>query len=210
MTTAQGNVIDIKRGRKYAQVLDGVRRAFLSDGYEGTSVDDIARLSDVSKATLYSYFPDKQSMFLEFAGEEIRNLTERAASDIDFSQPPEIVLRAAGAEIQNFYLSDLAKNVYRICVAEAARFPELGKRFFEVGMMTAHNVLVLYFTSAVGRGELKIQDSELDIAAYQFAELCRAGVGNRHLFLPDEDIPQDERSRILDAAMKTFMIRFGP
>ncbi|MEL6597866.1 MAG: helix-turn-helix domain-containing protein, partial [Pseudomonadota bacterium] len=57
----------IKRGRKFDQVLDGARKIFMSDGYEGASVDDIAKAAEVSKATLYSYFPDKRLLFMEVA-----------------------------------------------------------------------------------------------------------------------------------------------
>lgn len=57
----------VKRGRKFDQVLEGARLVFLQDGYEGASVDDIARAAGVSKATLYSYFPDKRLLFMEVA-----------------------------------------------------------------------------------------------------------------------------------------------
>ncbi len=51
----------VKRGRKFDQVLQGAREIFMSDGFEGASVDDIARAAGVSKATLYSYFPDNSA-----------------------------------------------------------------------------------------------------------------------------------------------------
>ena len=55
----------VKQGRKFDQVLDGARKVFMRDGFEGASVDDIAREACVSKATLYSYFPDKRLLFIE-------------------------------------------------------------------------------------------------------------------------------------------------
>ena len=57
----------VKQGRKWAEVLDGARTVFLRDGFEGASVDDIVREAGVSKATLYSYFPDKRLLFLELS-----------------------------------------------------------------------------------------------------------------------------------------------
>ncbi|WP_372674886.1 TetR/AcrR family transcriptional regulator, partial [Aquicoccus sp.] len=48
-----------RSGRKFDQVLEGARKVFMADGFERASVDDIARAAGVSKATLYSYFPDK-------------------------------------------------------------------------------------------------------------------------------------------------------
>ena len=53
----------IRKGRKFDQVLEGARSVFLADGFEGASVDQIAKVAGVSKATLYSYFPDKRLLF---------------------------------------------------------------------------------------------------------------------------------------------------
>ena len=47
----------LRKGRKVDQVLAGAREIFLRDGFEGASVDDIARASGVSKATLYTFTP---------------------------------------------------------------------------------------------------------------------------------------------------------
>ena len=52
-----------RRSPKCAQVLEGARKVFMEHGYEGASVDEIARAAGTSKATLYSYFPDKRQLF---------------------------------------------------------------------------------------------------------------------------------------------------
>lgn len=62
--------LPVTRGRKFLQVL-GARTIFLRDGFEGAAVDDIAREAGVSKATLYSYFPDKRVMFMEVFRSEL-------------------------------------------------------------------------------------------------------------------------------------------
>lgn len=69
----------IKKGRKFDQVVEGATKVFLRDGFEGASVDDIAREAGVSKATLYAYFPDKRVLFLEIASREIRHQAEVGA-----------------------------------------------------------------------------------------------------------------------------------
>ena len=69
----------INRGRKFDQVLEGARTIFLRDGFDGASVDDIAKEAGVSKATLYSYFPDKRLMFVEVV---VSDRTINAISDM--------------------------------------------------------------------------------------------------------------------------------
>ena len=66
----------IKQGRKWSQVLDGARTVFMRDGFEGASVDDIVREAGVSKATLYSYFPDKRHLFTEVARIECERMAD--------------------------------------------------------------------------------------------------------------------------------------
>ena len=73
----------IKRGRKFEQVLDGARAVFLADGYEGGSVDAIAKAAGVSKATLYSYFPDKRLLFMEVARSECSMQIDEAGGILD-------------------------------------------------------------------------------------------------------------------------------
>ena len=55
------------KGRKVEQVLAGAHDVFMAEGYEGANVDAIAKAAGVSKATLYSYFPDKKSLFAAVA-----------------------------------------------------------------------------------------------------------------------------------------------
>jgi TetR/AcrR family transcriptional repressor of mexJK operon len=62
----------IRKGRKFDQVIEGAKAVFLREGFEGASVDEIARDAGVSKATLYSYFPDKQHLFPRRARDGMR------------------------------------------------------------------------------------------------------------------------------------------
>jgi len=61
------------RQRKSEAVLESARTLFLSNGYDATTVDDIAERAHVSKATVYSNFPDKAavlSALLEWGAEQ--------------------------------------------------------------------------------------------------------------------------------------------
>jgi len=81
---------EIKKGRKFDQVLDGARQIFMRDGFEGASVDDIARAAGVSKATLYSYFPDKRLLFSEVARLECNRQAEAAMNEIAMPPAPRM------------------------------------------------------------------------------------------------------------------------
>ncbi len=50
--------------RTIERILDASRQAFLTAGYSGTTIDEIARLAEVSRASVYTYFPSKRDIML--------------------------------------------------------------------------------------------------------------------------------------------------
>jgi DNA-binding transcriptional regulator YbjK len=74
--TSMNAEAQIRKGRKFDQVIEGAKAVFLREGFEGASVDEIARDAGVSKATLYSYFPDKQHLFLAVLETECAHQSE--------------------------------------------------------------------------------------------------------------------------------------
>lgn len=197
----------IKRGRKFDQVLDGAREVFLRDGYEGASVDQIARTAGVSKATLYSYFPDKSILFMEVAKVECRRQAFAATAEIETTAPARVVLTRAATHMLEFFLTDFGQQVFRIVVAESARFPELGREFYETVDTSVRDTIIKYFREAIGRGELKIDD--LELAAEQFHELCKAWLFPRIVFGVQTSFSEAEIQRVIDGAVETFLARYG-
>ncbi|SHJ46605.1 transcriptional regulator, TetR family [Shimia gijangensis] len=198
---------EIRKGRKYDQVLAGAREVFLRDGFEGASVDDIARAAKVSKATLYSYFPDKRHMFMEMAREQCARQAEVMLQEIDRTAPATKILAQTARGVLQLILSEFGLKVFRICVAEADRFPELGRRFYETGPAMGRQHLAAYLREATSRNELKIDNFEL--AAAQFQELCKADLYLRLVFGINVSFTEDEIETVVQEAVSTFMARYG-
>lgn len=197
----------IRRGRKFDQVLAGARTIFLRDGYERASVDDIAREGGVSKATLYSYFPDKSLMFIEVAKAECQRQTAEALAVIDDRTTVRGVLAMAGERMVDFLMSDFGQRVFRICVAEGQRFPDLAREFYRSGPMMIRDTLAHYLRCAGQRGEVRIDD--YDLAAEQFMQLCKADVHERLIFGMADALTPEDRRRTIDGAVGMFMARYG-
>ncbi len=53
------------------QILKASRRLFKEKGYERTMIDDVAEKAEVSKATLYNYFPNKEGLLVGTMEDEI-------------------------------------------------------------------------------------------------------------------------------------------
>jgi len=197
----------VRKGRKFDQVLEGARNVFMVDGFEGASVYDIARESNVSKATLYSYFPDKRLLFMEVANQECARQSRVAIDNIDMSAPPRTVLAQVGRHFVRFITSKFGQQVFRICVAESDRFPEIGRAFYQSGPARMRAVMTEYFAEAMARGELHMED--LALASDQFGELCKADIWPRLMFGVIDHVTPADIDRVVDGVVETFMARYG-
>ncbi len=197
----------IRKGRKFDQVVAGARDVFLREGYQGASVDSIAKAAGVSKATLYSYFSDKKLLFLEVAKAECLRQSETAMVQARSGASTRETLTDIADRMTRFFLSDFGQQVFRICVAESDRFPELGRTFYQSGPELARGRLVGFLECAMARGDLSIDDPEL--AADQFAELCKADLFHRLVFNIRDSVTEAERQRVIRGAVEMFLARYG-
>jgi AcrR family transcriptional regulator len=55
-----------KKEETRSSIIDCAIRLFKEKGFQQTSMEEIAELSDVSKGTLYNYFPDKESILVGY------------------------------------------------------------------------------------------------------------------------------------------------
>ncbi|MBC7180994.1 MAG: TetR/AcrR family transcriptional regulator [Roseovarius sp.] len=198
--------VEIKKGRKFDQVLEGARRVFMRDGFEGASVDEIAREAQVSKATLYSYFPDKRLLFSEVARLECNRQAEEAMEVIAKGATVEHVLHEAATRILRFFLSDFGQQVFRICVSESHRFPELGQRFYASGPGLVRERLSKVLRPYVEAGILRIDD--MDLAANQFGELCKGDLFIRSLCGMCQEVSEADIERVVNGAVEMFLARY--
>ena len=91
MSTSVGRRERTKAANR-AAILDAARMVFADLGYEGASVRDIIRHTDLASGTFYNYFPDKDAIFvalIEEAGEEARRRVRDARRSA--STAPEFV-----------------------------------------------------------------------------------------------------------------------
>ncbi|KGJ06831.1 transcriptional regulator, TetR family [Paracoccus halophilus] len=199
--------LPVTRGRKFLQVLEGARTIFLRDGFEGASVDDIAREAGVSKATLYSYFPDKRVMFIEVFRSELAREAADASALVEVDLPVEQVLPFIVQIISAHMVSEFGLRIYRVSVGEAERFPSLAEEYYEAGPVLLRQQLITYLEKCVRQGELRIPD--LSLAADQLIELARVTVHDRALFLGPQSIDKDMLRKVNRSAVDMFLAYYG-
>ena len=197
----------VRKGRKFDQVVEGARQVFLTDGFDRASVDDIAKMAGVSKATLYAYFPDKRLLFVEVMQAECVQIADQAMTNIDFSHDPRTVLTQVCTTMVNVFLSEFGLQTFRTSIAESGNFDGLGQKFYECGPGLICQKLSGYFEKAEARGELNVPDKEL--AAFQLTELCKAWAFPRKCLHIQEEFSEADRQRVIVGAVDMFLARYA-
>jgi len=193
---------------KRQQIMDGARRVFLHDGFDGASIGDIVRAAGVSKGTLYAYFHSKEKLFEALIIEDRRKQAEAVFTLEENDQDVVQALRRLGKTFLDMLLSPANLDFLRIVVGASTKFPQLGKVFYEAGPCHGTNRLACYLGRLTEQGLLSVDDPQL--AARQFLDMCKTGIHLR-MMLGDRTAPASEEiERNLDSAIKVFLAAYGP
>lgn len=203
MTEAPPNSVAPDDSAKKSQILDGARRVFLAAGYEGASMSAIAREAGVSKGTLYVYFENKEALFSAFIESECRLRAAGVFDVLDTNEPAERVLSEFGRLFLTFKLSGGPHAIERLIIAESAKFPELGRAFYNAGPKIGGARLTAYLRRRIEAGELDIDDPTL--AADQFMNLCLADLMLKRRMSVIETATPQRVAYIADGAARVFL-----
>lgn len=158
------NLESTKSEIKTEAILTGAMKEFLANGYAATSMDKVAKTAQVSKATVYSHFGDKESLFSAV----IENLAEDKFQTVmglnkphSLTEDPQEVLSAIATRMIANAKEDRAfQDFIRIIIGESGRFPELAQVYINNLAKPAIETLTKYFKA---HPELKLADPEATV-----------------------------------------------
>ena len=200
---------DARSARKRATILDAARQVFFAEGYVGTSMDQIAAVAAVSKQTVYKHFADKESLFRELITTTVLVAGEAIADNqvLQGNEPFEEELRSYARRLLGGVMQPRVLQLRRLVIGEAARFPALGRAFYDLGLR--RNIEAL--SAALGRladsGHLAIDDPE--VAAEHLNWLVLSIPLNRAMLLGDEHgLGPRDLDRYADDGVSTFLAAY--
>lgn len=197
--------LDEETNSKHRQILDGARKVFMDLGFDGASMNEIARAAGVSKGTLYVYFADKSRLFEAIVEDEALE-KGKIAYDLDPGRDVETTLREFG----RVYIGSMCRpgggSSIRTVMAIAERMPDVGRRFYENVLAKTINRLAGYLQSRIGSDDLAIDDCTL--AAAQFMQMCQATLFLPFVFQAEPAPPADRIARVVDSATRVFLATY--
>ena len=195
--------------RKRQAILEAATTAFLSNGYLGTSMDEIAALAAVSKQTVYKHFADKQRLFSEIVVATVNEAGEPTVDEVASlrdSGDVEADLRDLARRLLARVMQPRLLQLRRVVIGEAGRFPELGRTFYELGPGRTVDALAAAFERLADRGVLELDDPQLAAAHFNWL-IMSVPLNQAMLFGQDE--PPADLDRYADAGVRVFLAAYG-
>jgi TetR/AcrR family transcriptional regulator, mexJK operon transcriptional repressor len=116
--------------------------------------------------------------------------------------------RMVGAALIRFAVSKEQLALVRVISMESAKFPELGKRFYELGPKRGEEALAAYLTKQAEKGRLSNEDTHQ--MAEHFLSLITGGrVRWFVLGFDPSSVPKSALQKHLNSAIQAFMRAYG-
>lgn len=194
---------------KHAAIMEAAKRMFVTHGFEGVSMDQIAAEAGVSKLTVYSHFGDKESLFAE----AVRLHCEEGMPTMLFVAEPDTPIRerllAIGNAFFSMIMSPEAIAGHRILCAPQVASSSIPSAFWAAGPQRLQQSFAELLQRRVASGELEIDDCER--AAAQFFTLLK-GEPHAHAvfgFRCDGriDSPEQHVASVIDLFLRAYAVR---
>lgn len=173
-------------------ILSVASEVFAREGYGEASMSTIAAQLGGSKATLYKYFPSKESLFAAvMTGRCHKVLSPLRAITGDGCDDLEDMLSSFGRCFLEAILQPESLQVHRLVHSEGPRFPEVARSFYQSGPDEVYGELARGLQRFADRGLIDCDDVEL--AAKQFHGMVRSDL---HMRVAVGLAPAPERAEI--------------
>lgn len=129
----------------------------VKDGFEGFSMNKLARACDISVATLYIYYKDKEDLIIRIALEEAEMMTQSVLKDFNPDMGFEEGLRLQWKNRSDYML----KNPMTSALFEQLRFSTFSDRVFKKVKANFGNAMGKFMKNAVARGEINPMPMEV-------------------------------------------------
>lgn len=190
---------------KQELILAAAGRMFIQHGFEGCSMDLIAKAAGVARQTLYNRFPEGKEALFGAVAERMWQAfpVMDIASDEAALADPIAGLRTIGRGVASFWAPPMAVAFLRMVIAEGPRFPELTRRFFEVGKTPAVTAVREYIAELGRRGVLQVEDAGL--ASQQFLGMIDETVLWVRVMGDPKVLTLEQTNEIVEQAVAIFL-----
>ncbi|MHA7305683.1 TetR/AcrR family transcriptional regulator [Arthrobacter sp. TMN-49] len=197
-----------RRGEeKRQQILDAALTLFVANGYVGTSTDQIAAASSVSKQTIYKYFADKEGLFTALitdVSDRIHNPFDELTDAMRSAPDAETAIKLLAEQFTRSIMNPRVQEIRRLVLAEATRFPDLGRLYWQRGFERVLKSVTNCLRLVAERELMSI--SQPSVAAQHLTGMLLWIPSNRVMFCgPASGFDADELTQLIDLGVEAFI-----
>lgn len=187
------------------KILAAAGRMFIEHGYQGTSMEEIAKAAAVTRQTLYNRYPEgKESLFVAVVERMWKAFAViNVATDERALAEPRSGLIQIATDFACFWSGPTAADFLRMVIKEGQRFPMLAERFDEVIQAPAMAAVSDYLAELSRRGVLAVQSP--DTAARNFMEVLDGRILWKQVKGNSEPLARDEVENIVERTVDEFL-----
>jgi len=187
------------------KILAAAGRMFIEHGYQGTSMEEIAKAAAVTRQTLYNRYPEgKESLFVAVVERMWKAFAViNVATDERALAEPRSGLIQIATDFACFWSGPTAADFLRMVIKEGQRFPMLAERFDEVIQAPAMAAVSDYLAELSRRGVLAVQSP--DTAARYFMEVLDGRILWKQVKGNSEPLARDEVENIVERTVDEFL-----
>src|ERR1700684_4551839 len=139
------------------EILEAAFAEFSRNGYAVTTLDQIAERAGVTKGTIYVYFDNKEHLFISMVREIMKVTLDTVQEMFERHEGSTAdLLRAQFSFIYQHIVEDRRRReVVRMLIAEAPRFPDLGDRYYQESWRPCLDLLKQAIQRGIDRGEIR-------------------------------------------------------
>lgn len=193
---------------KRQAILEAAKALFLRHGYEGSSMEAIAREARVSKLTVYNHFSDKDTLFLEAVKAKCEEQLPQLFEARDTDDPVEARLLSIGRAFLGLINSPESLAMHRLMFGLAHTNPTLVQLFYGAGPGRILSELERFLRQADRSGQLRIPQPS--VAAEHFCAMLKGGYNFRLLIGLARAQPAEDAERHVREVVGMFVRAFTP
>lgn len=185
------------------KIFETAMRMFLKYGYQGTSMDEVAKEAGVAKQTIYSNFHKKENilhMILEKKSQNYYNLIENITPT---KNNFDSLLESFCRNFMNLVLDKKLAAIHRIVLSEFPTNPTITKSFFLGGPTKTYQVLAMFLKSAQRDKIIKNMESP-SVLADNIISILKGQTYLELLFGVRQTISKQEKEAFFDDAFKSI------
>jgi AcrR family transcriptional regulator len=174
-----------RKAERPQEILDAAFAEFSRNGYATTTLERIAERAGVTKGTIYVYFENKEQLFISMVREFTKGAQEIVHEMFEKHEGSTAeLLRAQFSFIYQHLVEDRRRReVVRMLIAEASRFPELADRYYNDILRPCLDMLKKAIQRGIARGEIRkssiIDSPQVVIAPIALVDLWMMMFDNR-------------------------------